>query len=651
MPSETPAMQQAPQATQEPIATPDTGATQRVFVGTDSTPAQRPQRPAAKPAGSRTAPARSADARSNKKRGMSKKDKITLISIASVAALLVIALIITLSAALAEPEDDGLILKGVVAAGVNIGGMTPDEAKVALEQATANTYTELDMSITVLDSTILLSPADTGARLDIESVVADAYNYGRTGSRAERQQAKNHALANSYIVPITTYLNLNTEFIRNAINELGNQFSSTLSQPTIEITGKRPQMGVPTPDTSVAHQMMKIYVGTAEYGLDTSKLYDKVMEYYNINIFHVIGECTVVAPELIEADLLQKYEELCVAPVDAEIDPVTYAIKPETYGYGFDLDEVKEKIASAPYGTTLDIPLTYIEPNLTEALLSSNLFKDVLSEYTSNLGIDVSWNNNVTLASKALDGMIIKSGETFSFNDVLGELTIENGYVGAMVYVGNKPVSVIGGGVTQVASVLYNCVLNAGLELVENHNHTYATNFIELGYDVYVEPGKADFQFRNSLPDPIRLSVKVINNAIQIQIIGTNSRDYLLEIESLLVSTKIPGQLYNYMQPNNPGNYTDGQVLQQGVIGYDVEIYRYKYDKETGRLLEKELLLTTKYESRDAVVVRLQQVQTDPSDPSEPVTNPTDSTDPTESIPTENDSTDPTVEGNYDDFE
>lgn len=640
----------------EPAAFPDADATQRVIVSAESTPASNPQQPAA-PAEKlektqhtsfRLTTAKKRKKNTKKKRSISRRDKITIITLVSITVLLIIAMAVTMSILLAEPEDDGLILKGVIAAGVNIGGMTPEQAKTALADATANTYTELDMTITVLDSTITLSPKNTGARLDIESVVEDAFNYGRTGTRAERQQAKNHALANSYIVPITSYLNLDTKYIRNAINELGSRFSSTLTQPSLTVTGTRPEMGVPTPDTEVVHQTMSIYVGTAEYGLDTQKLYNKVMEYYNINIFQVIGECTVVAPESIEEDLLEQYELLCVAPVDAQIDPVTYDITPETYGYGFDLDAVKQMIASAPYGTTLEIPLSYIEPNLTEALLSSNLFKDTLSTFSSPLGIDVSWNNNVTLACLSLDGLILKSGEVFSFNEHLGELTADLGYTPAMVYVGTKPTEVVGGGVSQVASVLYNCVLQAGIEILEKHNHAYVTSFIEAGHDAYVHYGEADFRFRNSMPDPIRLDVKIVGNAIEIQIVGSEGRDYLIETEALTVKTKNPGQLLNYMLPNNTSGYQDGQVLVPGITGYDVEIYRYKYNKETGKLLEKELLLTAKYESRDAVVVKLQENATEPTEPSVPdssdptVSEPTAS-DPTVSDPTEPSASDPTV--------
>lgn len=632
---------------QKTTARPEKDATQRVNVHTESASAQRPVRNRQSAAARRpkTFPEKVSEFFARiiaKFLALKRKEKITIISLASVALVLVIVLIITMSSLFAAPQDDGRILRGVIAAGVNIGGMTPEEARTAIETATANTYTELDMSITVLDSTIVLSPADTGARLDIESVINDAYNYGRTGSRSERQQAKNHALANSYIVPISSYLNLDTDYIRSEISKLGGSFTSTLAQPTLSVTGTRPEMGVSKPNTSVAHQTMTIFVGTAEYGLDTEKLFNKVMEYYNINIFQVIGECTVVAPESIEAELLKQYEELCVAPVDAQIDPVTYEIKPEVYGYGFNLDAVKEQIATAPYGTTLEIPLTYIEPNLTQELLSNNLFKDVLAEYTSNLGIDQSWNTNVQRACEALNGVILKSGEVFSFNEHLGELTADRGYTSAMVAIGKKNESVLGGGVTQVASVLYNCALQSGFDILEQKNHVYPTSFILVGHDVYVNKADADLRFRNNLPDPVQFVAKVVNNVVQIKILGSNSRDYIIKIESAIVKTKNPGQLLNYMQPNNPGGYENGAVLQPGIVGYDVEIYRNKYEKNTGRFIDKELITTVKYESRDAVIVRLQNNTPPTTEPSTPETTTPTNTSPTEPSGTSStESTDP----------
>lgn len=580
-----------------PVTEPSNDMTQRIPLDGTAKSVQRPVNP---------------QRRQKKRWFMTKKEKITLITLGSVTAALLIAAIIMVSTMFTAPADDGLILKGVVAAGVNIGGMTPQEAADALQEATANTYSKLDMVVTVLDSKITLSPADTGASLDIQAVVQDAYNYGRTGSRAEQTQAKNNALTNSVIIPITPHLNLDTNYIRSEINKLGAQFSSTLTQPKLTLKGTKPAMGVSKPDTTKVHQTLEIYVGTAEYGLDTNKLYNQVLEYYNINIFQVVYNPTVLSPDSVEEDLLSYYEDLCVEPVDAQMDPVTFDITPEVYGYGFNLNEVKELIAKAPYGTTLTIELTYLTPNLTEELISGNLFKDVMGDYFSTLGTDEAWNTNAALAAEKLNGLIIKSGDTFSFNEALGELTAENGYLEALTYRGTVAVPVIGGGVTHTASVLYNCVLQAELEILECRNHTYATSFIEVGRDVYVAEGKSDFCFRNTRPDPIRIRAEVVDGVIQISIEGTDTRDYTVDIIVETTKTIRPGTLYNVMQSNNPGNYKDGDVLSEGMNGYVIELYKSIYDNQDGTLIEEILIGTYTYEAQDSVVVKLQNNATEP---------------------------------------
>ena len=543
----------------------------------------------------------------NKKRWyITKKEKIALIALGSVTAVLLIAAIILFSTMFAAPADDGRILKGVMAAGVNIGGMTPAQATTALENATANTYTKLPMTVTVLDSQVILTPEQTGARLDIQAVVADAYNYGRTGSRAEQNQAREYASTNSVIIPVTSHLNLNTEYIRDELNKLGNQFSSTLSQPTLNLSGKKPEMGVANPNTETIHQSLTIYVGTAEYGLDTNKLYNQVMEYYNTNIFQVVGTCTVVAPDSIEEELLTYYNELCVAPIDAQMDPVTYDVTPEVYGYGFNLDEVKEQIARTPYGETVIIPLRYLAPNVTAELLSDNLFRDIIGEYTSPLGTDAAWNANATLACEKLNGLILKSGDTFSFNDLLGELTAEDGYQPALAYQGRMKASVIGGGVSHTASVLFNSVLAAELEIVERHNHVYPPEFIEIGQDVYVNNGTADFSFRNNRPDPIRIKAEVVEGSIQIIIEGTDSRDYIVEVSVQVVETFQPETLYTTMTADNPAGYQDGDVLSDGANGYKVEIRCWLYNKQDGLLEGEKLISTSSYEAQERVEVRIQ---------------------------------------------
>lgn len=569
-------------------------------------------------ASKRPATARRSTGNTKKRKArFNRRDKITLITLSSITAVLLIVAIIALTSLFAAPADDGLILKGVVAAGVKLGGLTPTQAATVLKEATADTYTRLDMKVAVLDTEISLPPSRTGAKLDIQAVVDAAYNYGRTGSYSEREQARKDALANSAIIPIIPYLNLDKDYIREEINKLGSQFSSTLTQPSITVTGTKPSMDVTAPNTDTVHQTLSIYVGTAEYGLDTNKLYEQVLEYYNINIFHVVGACTVVAPDSIEEDLLAKYNELCVEPIDAQIDPATYVVTPEVYGYGFNLDEVKDQIASAVYGTTLEIPLRYLMPNLTAELISSNLFKDVIGDFTSSLGTDAAWNHNATLACEKLNGLILKSGDVFSLNELLGDITAEKGYQNALAYIGKNQSMVLGGGISHVASVLYNSVLEAELEVLERQTHTYAPSFVEAGRDVYFYQGRADFRFRNSGADPIRIDAAVVDNSIQISIVGADNRDYRVEVHTFVKKINTPGKLCNFMRPNNPGGYKDGDELVPGMNGYEIEVYRSIYSKKSNKLQKEELIATCKYDSRDSVVVSIQQKEEPPTEPPE----------------------------------
>ena len=581
--------------------------TQRVYLDHTGQPTSRP-----------TTPQRN---RNKKRWYLTKKEKIALISLGSVAAVLLILAIVIFSIGNQVP-DDGRILKGVLAAGVDLGGMTPEEAKFALDEATADTYDKMDMIVSVLDTQITLSPTDTGAKLDIDAVVDAAYNYGRTGSRAERNQAKTHAAEHSVVIPITPHLNLDTDYIRNEIKKLGDKFSSTLDPSYIEIDEPKkptqPTLGADgKPDTSIVYQTLTIYAGTPEYGLDTAKLYKQVLDGYNTKIFKVEGTCTVVAPESIEQELMEYYNDLCVEPVDAKLDPITYEVTPEIYGYGFNLDNVKEQLANAD--GPIKIPLTYLAPNLTEELISTNLFKDMIGQDSSPLLTDEAWNANVHNACLALNGLIINSGDTFSFNQALGELTLENGYVDALAWQDKVYTTVMGGGITHVASVLYTAALEADLEIIERHSHAYVPSFVGIGRDAYVDSFN-DFSFRNARPDPIRIKAEVVEGNLLITIEGVDTRDYIVEITVKVTATISSDVLYNTMLPDNAGGYTDGHILFAGADGYVVEVYKAWYDKNTEdpnpqpRL--ETFVCTYSYAPQDSIVVKLQE----PTAPVDPIT-------------------------------
>jgi vancomycin resistance protein YoaR len=543
-----------------------------------------------------------------------------IIILIAVALILVLAIGITLSVILAKPEDDGRIHNKVYAAGVDLSGMTPEQAKQALHDATDNTYSKLGMSISILEETVTLSPADTGAKLDVDAVVEAAYNYGRT---------ENQPLGSGYYVPVTQYLNLNKAYIDQALAALGEKYSTTLTQPTITVTGERPSLKQDIYDTSVIHQTLSIYMGTAEYGLNTKDLYDQIMEAYNSNLFQVAAQCSKLEPETVDVDAI--YRQYCSDPVDAQIDN-QFNTTPEVYGYGFDLEAVRAQIENAAYGDTLEIPLCFVRPSITEEDLAGDLFQDLLGEAYTVISGSNDLKKNLAQACQTLNGLVLKSGDVFTFNGLIGQPSTRNGYRQVQVMVGKKLEKVVGGGISQVASTLYIATVKAELEVLERHNHAFAPVFVEPGLDADIAYGSKDFRFTNTTDQPMRLEATIEGDYVVIRLWGTDHRDYTVEIENKVVQTYTPVTLEQKMPEDNPGGYADGNILVEGITGYDVITYiTYVYDN--GNVGTQEIEVgQSHYDKRNEVVVRIETEIPDPTDPSDPTepSDPTDPSDPTE---------------------
>jgi len=614
----------------------DPDATQRVNVtAANGQPATAPAPRGTEPRQNRR-PAPNTEQRAYAAARKKKKEKITVITLTIVASLMVLILLAVILVPLLKPQaDDGKILNNVFAAGVNLGGMTPDQAKKALHKATDDTYSQLDMVVQVLDTTITLSPKDTGARLDVDAVVQAAYDFGRTGSLADQQEAQNLVQTTVYTIPLDQYLTLDKGYIRDAVNKLGKLYSTTLSQTSYKIEGTRPNLPNDQINVSTTHQTLYIYMGTAEYGLNTGDLYEQIMDAYNINLFQVTGECSVVAPNA--PDFLDELYALCyTAPVDATIDPTTYVVTPEIYGYGISPSELNALLAEAKYGETLTIPLRYIEPGITTEILTGDLFQDLLSSLQTPVSENADWNANMTLACKALNGLIIKSGDEFSFNATLGEPTVRKGYRNVDIYLGKSLTSVTGGGISQVASMLYYCALSADLEILERSSHSYCPDFIDPGFDAQVYFGSLDLRFRNNTEQPIRIEAEIVGGNVQIRLIGTDNKDFTVDIIFEVTENKKPGTDYILLPVDNDNGYIDGDIISEGITGSTVITHRYTYDKSTGRLLSGGEIGETYYAKRNAVVVKLQEElvePTDPTGPSEP-TEPSQPSEPSASEPT-----------------
>jgi vancomycin resistance protein YoaR len=113
---------------------------------------------------------------------------------------------------------------------------------------------------------------------------------------------------------------------------------------------------------------------------------------------------------------------------------------------------------------------------------------------------------NISTGAGQFDGVVILPGQTFSFWELLGPVTVARGYAFSGAIINNKSEdNVIGGGLCQVSTTIFNAVAAQGYEIVERHAHGYYIDRYPIGYDAAVfEPG-VDFRWRNDTANPVFL--------------------------------------------------------------------------------------------------------------------------------------------------
>jgi vancomycin resistance protein YoaR len=117
---------------------------------------------------------------------------------------------------------------------------------------------------------------------------------------------------------------------------------------------------------------------------------------------------------------------------------------------------------------------------------------------------------NIKTAAARFHGLLIAPGEVVSMSDILGDISLDNGYAEAMIILGDETIKGVGGGVCQVSTTLFRTVFFSGLQILERHSHAYRVGYYEqtvsghnqnlAGLDATVFVPIVDFKFKNDTP-------------------------------------------------------------------------------------------------------------------------------------------------------
>ena len=239
-----------------------------------------------------------------------------------------------------------------------------------------------------------------------------------------------------------------------------------------------------------------------------------------------------------EIDIEKIYNEVYKKPINAYYTTNPHEIHKEESGVDFAITLQEAKNILSENKEEYIIPLKKIQPQIKVSDLDANAFPDLLSTFTTKYGTgDVNRNINIALAAKSINSVVLMPGETFSYNDLIGECSTKTGYKAATIYMNGELSTGIGGGICQVSTTLYNTVLRANLEIVERRNHSLGVTYVPSGQDAMVSIGTQDFKFKNNREYPIKVVAYVGTGSVTCQIYGLKQdTEYEVKLYSRTIS-------------------------------------------------------------------------------------------------------------------
>lgn len=162
--------------------------------------------------------------------------------------------------------------------------------------------------------------------------------------------------------------------------------------------------------------------------------------------------------------------------------------------------------------------------NIYEPFLLERGIKEVVSVGVSDYaGSDARRMKNINVTIAKFDGYIIKRGEQFSFNELLGEVTEEEGFTYARVLRNGANAWGLGGGVCQISTNVFRAALNAGLTIDDRRSHSVRFKKYEpAGLDATIYIGVQDLKFTNNTPGDILMKFAMRDEKLVTIFYGTN---------------------------------------------------------------------------------------------------------------------------------
>jgi len=456
------------------------------------------------------------------------------------------------------------IARGTTVMGVDIGGLSPDEAVLALQESIGTQAGE-PLRLRVADQAFEIDPVQAGMRFDAEATVAQADQASLNPISMIRG-----LFADRNLEPV---VDVDQAALSARLGDLALAVAKPATEPTLSMDGRQPVLnpgsdgqGLDVEATSAALQEALLSPRRAIAG--TLVAVPPTVSAEDAKQARVLARAAVAAPITVStpessARLKPKAiaRALSFGVQDGRLEPtldgaVLYeavadklalvenpgrdasfeivdgkpVVVPSKVGRGVSNEDLAAQVLTVldkPAGERqVTVSIGRREPKLSTEQARELGVTERLSTFTQNFPYAAYRVQNIGQAARNVNGTLLMPGETFSMNDTIKERTAENGYtIGFVVGPGGVFAEEMGGGVSAATTATWTAAFFAGMERVFTQAHSIYISRYQPGLEATVAWGIFDMKFRNDTPNAVYITATTTNTSMTVSFWGTRQYD------------------------------------------------------------------------------------------------------------------------------
>jgi vancomycin resistance protein YoaR len=267
---------------------------------------------------------------------------------------------------------------------------------------------------------------------------------------------------------------------------------------------------------------------------------------------------------------------------------------PSVEGRAVDARALGDAVAGAvlrPQGREVNVPMTVDKPRVATGQAGNMGIKQKISSFTTRHPCCAPRVKNIHTIADILDGYIVRPGETFSLNGIVGKRDKARGFVEAPMILNGRYVDDVGGGISQFATTMFNAVFFGGLQDVQHTPHSYYISRYPAGRESTVSFPQPDFRWRNDSPYGVLVDTAYTDTSLTVSFWSTERYD--VESKS---SEKYAIKSFESKTESGPKC-----IPMPGAEGFQIDVWRIF--KQNGKEVRRQKFHTT-YEAEPRITCR-----------------------------------------------